>query len=93
MKVVLEKVGERNGKERFVLADIATGQVITKKDVSEPTMRKYLKGTGENDKLIDECLDKARKRFDKAQMEGGDEGELEDIFSEISLEGDGSDVH
>ena len=93
MKVVVEKVGEKDGMDRFVLADMATGQVITKKDVSEPTMRKYLKSTGESDKLIDQCFEKARKRFEKAQMEREDEGELEDIFSEISLEGDGSDVH
>ena len=89
MNVVVQKVGEKDGVERFVLLNQKTGDVITKNDVSEPTLRKYLLGAGETEKLIDDCLHKARRRYDKSHASKDDDADqegLDDIFSEIGLD-------
>lgn len=96
MNVVIEKSGERDGKERFVLLNMNTGEVITKRDVSEVTMRKYLTSIGETSKLIDEGFAKARLRFQKKHDDSvaQEDDELSDIFSEIALEDEGgSGIH
>ncbi len=96
MNVVIEKFGERDGQERFVLLNMKTGDVITKRDVSEKTLRKYLKGIGESAKLIDLGFAKARSRFEKKHNESAEQedDELSDIFSEITLEDEGgSGIH
>ncbi len=95
MNVVIQKSSDENGAEKFNLVNQDTGNVITKKPVSEQTLRNYLKGIGEPQNLIDESLDKARARFEKklAKDEGSDTVEVEDIFSEIALDASsGSDV-
>jgi hypothetical protein len=94
MNVVIEKIGETSGKERFVLVNIKSGKVVTKNDVSEPTMRSYLKRIGETETLIDEAFEKARKRFNNSHAESADHDDLEDIFSEVTLDEEGgSDIH
>ena len=94
MNVIIEKIGVRDGKERFILVDSQSGAAITQRDVSEPTMRKYLKSIGETDPLIDEAFAKARKRFDKVQAAKESEADdsFEDIFTEIVLEDGDSDI-
>lgn len=83
MKIAVEKCGERNGQDRFVLVNADTGTVITTNDVSEPTLRRFLKSKGNADAMIDECLRKARKRFAKTVDE---EESLDDFFTEIGLD-------
>lgn len=65
MDVVIQKVGERDGKERFVLAKASSGEVITAKDASEGTIRKYFRAKGLSNGFLDECLQKSRARYDK----------------------------
>ncbi len=93
MNAIVEKIGEKKGKERFILVCAKTGSVITKKDVSESTMVRFLKEIGESKNLIAEALEKARKRFDKAEAAKDDEEELDDIFSEVAFDDDDGDIH
>jgi hypothetical protein len=84
MDILVEKIGEREGKERFVLVNSKTHKVITVKDVSEPTLRKFLRGKGAKDDFIDECLQKARKRFEKTNHKAEEEDDF-DIFNEVDF--------
>ena len=83
MNAVVEKIGEADGKERFLLVDQKSGKPLTQKPVSEATMRRYLASVGESEKLIDECFRKARGRYDKSHDQDDD---LDDILEEIGLD-------
>ncbi len=72
MNIAVEKSGMRDGKERFILVNSKTGKEITLGDVSEPTMRGWLSKKGFDDPLNDECLTKARKRYDKTELSDTD---------------------
>lgn len=70
MDVMIRKVGERDGKERFELVNVQTGDVITSKDASESSVRRYFKGKGLSNKYLDECFQKARARLQESQNGG-----------------------
>ena len=63
MDVAIKKVSERDGKDRFVLVNPTTREVVTVNDVSEATLRRFFSNKGAGDALVDECLAKARNLF------------------------------
>ncbi len=96
MNIAVEKVGVREGKERFVLVNTVTGSPITARDVSEPTMRRFLAQRGYDNGLIDECFRKARSRHERASTakakaaaasaETADADDFDLFLTEIGLE-------
>ncbi len=91
MNVLVTKVGVKDGQERFILADASTGDSIVKRDVSERTLRDYLKTLGGTDHVVDEAFLKARKRFSKGEGPCHEVvDEIEDIYTEIVLEEEGN---
>ena len=64
--VAIKKVGQRDGKDRFVLVNVKTRKVITVNDVSEGALRRFFHKRGTSDKLIDQCLQRSRHRYEKA---------------------------
>jgi len=65
MDVIIRKVGEQDGKERFELVDPKSGKVMTEHDASEASIRKYFKAKGLANGFIDQCLQKSRDQFEK----------------------------
>ena len=85
MKVAIQKVGERDGRERFVLVNYKTHETITVKDVSEPTLRKWLTGKGMDAAAINEGFRKAKKRYDLDAAEN-DDTDFDEFLTEIGLD-------
>jgi len=86
MQIGIKKIGERDGKERFILYNRKTGDKIIKKDVSEPTMRNWLKSRDFPSELVDRCFELARSKFaeteasaPKPDAEEGDEADEMDL--------------
>ena len=63
--VAIKKVSERDGKDRFILVNATTRQVITVNDVSEATLRRFLRDKGASEDLLNDCVAKARKNYGK----------------------------
>lgn len=61
--VAIKKVSERAGKDRFVLVNATTREVVTVHDVSEATIRRFFRDKGASDEMIADCLAKARKNY------------------------------
>jgi hypothetical protein len=61
--ITIKKVGERDGKERFILVNALTRKVLTVDDVPEEALRRYFRQQGAEDGLIDEALQTARRRY------------------------------
>ena len=55
VEIAIKKVGQRDGKERFVLVNARTRQILTVNDVSERSLRNYFRKRGMADALIDKC--------------------------------------
>ena len=85
MKVAIQKVGERDGRERFVLVDYKTHETITANDVSEPTLRKWLVSKGMDVAVINESFRKAKKRYD-LDAAGNDDTDFDEFLNEIGLD-------
>lgn len=92
MDVAIKKVAERDGQERFVLVNPTTREVLTVNDVSEQTLRRYFEQRGATSDLIEECLDRARRRHDqsapKASVPVNDASETmgdDDLLFELGL--------
>lgn len=73
MDVRIEKVGERNGQDRFRLVNASSGAPVTVQDNSEETIRKYFRGKGLSKGYLDECFQKARSRFSPSANGGAAE--------------------
>lgn len=93
MQIGIKKIGEREGKERFVLYNRKTGDQIIKKDVSEPTMRKWLEGRKFPSELVDRCFELAREKYNQseapqpqAEAEDSDEMDLDFFLAELEDE-------
>jgi hypothetical protein len=91
MQIGIKKIGERDGKERFVLCNRTTGEQIVKKDVSEPTMRNWLASRDFPSELVDRCFELARKKFEEAkgpdaEPEDSDEMDLDFFLAELEDE-------
>lgn len=65
MEVSIKKVTERDGKDRFVLVNAITREVVTVNDVSEDTVRRFFRDQGASDEMVDSCLAKARQKHGK----------------------------
>ena len=63
VEVAIKKVSERDGKDRFVLANATTREVVTVNDVSEATLRRFFRDQGASEAMLNDCLAKARKAF------------------------------
>lgn len=63
MDVLIKKVSERDGRERFVLLNVKTGQPVTAHDASEASIRRYFRGKGLATNFLDDCFRLARDRF------------------------------
>ena len=61
--VAIKKVSERDGKDRFVLVNATTREVVTVNDVSEATLRRFFLDKGASEEMLNSCLVKARKNF------------------------------
>ena len=61
--VAIKKVSERDGKDRFVLVNATTREVVTVNDVSEATLRRFFRDKGASDEMLNSCLVNARKKF------------------------------
>ena len=61
--VAIKKVSERDGKDRFVLVNATTREVITVNDVSEASLRRFFRDRGASDEMLNNCLDRAREHF------------------------------
>lgn len=63
MDVAIKKVSERDGKDRFVLVNAVTREVVTVNDISENTLRRHFQKNGVGDEAIDDCLAVARQKY------------------------------
>ena len=100
MDVAIKKVAEREEQERFVLVNATTREVLTVHDVSESTLRRFFKQRGMTDELFEDCLTKARDRYqDRAEKssapvsDASDTIEDDDLLFELGLGADDEDVH
>jgi hypothetical protein len=94
VEVAIKKVGERDGRERFILVNADTRQVVTANDVSETALRKFFRQLGAADHLIDQCIGRARERYASNSDPlheidpSADTAEDEDLLFELGLEDD-----
>lgn len=93
MEIAIKKVGQRDGKERFVLVSTETREIITVKDVSEEPLRRFFLQLGVADEVINQCLARARRRYDEAARrspvdENADTMEGDDLLFQLGLEED-----
>lgn len=65
MDVAIKKVSEQDGRDRFVLVNVATREVVTVNDVSEATLRRFFHDREVPDEMLDACLAKAREKYGK----------------------------
>ncbi|MDA1052796.1 MAG: hypothetical protein O3C40_20265 [Planctomycetota bacterium] len=69
MDVAIKQVSQRDGKDRFVLVNATTREVVTVNDVSEATIRRFFRDNGASEEMLESCLAKARKNYgDGARM-------------------------
>ena len=85
MQIGIKKTGERDGKERFVLYNRTTGDQIIKKDVSEPTMRKWLASRKFPSELVDRCFEIAREKFAEKKSTAPDEKDSDEMDLDFFL--------
>jgi hypothetical protein len=64
--VSIKKVGQRDGKERFVLLNALTREVLTVHDVSEASLRSFFRRRGVDANTLDACFQKARACYEQA---------------------------
>ncbi|MCA9121400.1 MAG: hypothetical protein H6822_07715 [Planctomycetaceae bacterium] len=90
--VAIKKVSERDGKDRFVLINATTREVVTVHDISETTLRRYFADRGTSDAMLTDCLNKARKNYGenarKASVPANDAQETmgdDDLLFELGL--------
>jgi hypothetical protein len=93
VEIAIKKVGQRDGKERFVLVSTQTREVITVSDVSETSLRRFFLQRGVTKELIDQCLARARRRYDETASrspvdENADTMEGDDLLFQLGLEED-----
>ncbi|HUG69641.1 MAG TPA: hypothetical protein VMM76_17955 [Pirellulaceae bacterium] len=95
MDVAIKKVSERDGKDRFVLVNATTREVVTVNDVSEATIRRFFRDKGASDEMLADCLAKARKNYSqsarKASVPASDAQETmgdDDLLFELGLSED-----
>ena len=93
--VAIKKVSERDGKDRFVLINATTREVVTVNDVSEATIRRFFRDKGASNEMIADCLAKARKNYGpgsaKASVPASDAQETmgdDDLLFELGLSED-----
>jgi hypothetical protein len=96
LEVAIKKVGHRDGKERFVLVSVKTREIVTVTDVTEAALRRYFRQHNVKDQLIEECLVRARKRYDQASqrspVDEHAETQGDDLLFQLGLEED-AEVH
>ena len=97
MDVAIKKVGKRDGKEWFVLVSTKTRQIITVKDVTETSLRRFFQKRGVGDDAIDKCIERARQRYAEAAKkpqanENADTMGEDDLLFQLGLDED-ADVH
>ena len=97
VETAIKKVGQRDGKERFVLVNTETREIITVKDVTETSLRRFFKQRGVKDDVIEQCITRARRRYDEAPKrspvdEHADTMEGDDLLFQLGLEED-AEVH
>jgi len=63
--VAIKKVSERDGKDRFVLVNAETRDVVTVNDISKATLRRFFRDKGASDEMFDACLAKACENYGK----------------------------
>jgi hypothetical protein len=64
--VTIKKVGQRDGKDRFILVNATTRKVLTVDDVSEASLRRFFRGRGVPDETMAEALATAQERYAQA---------------------------
>jgi hypothetical protein len=89
--IAIKKVGRRDGKERFVLVNTETREIVTVNDVSEAALRRFFRQRGVTEELLNQCLERARRRYDEAAKrspvdEHADTMEGDDLLFQLGLE-------
>ena len=100
MNITIKKVGQRDGKDRFILVDATTRKVLTVDDVSEESLRRYFRQQGANVEMIENALSMARQRYAKPSPAGdgrvdhdADTLDDDDLLFDLGPGGSDSDVH
>ena len=83
--VAIKKVSERDGKDRFVLINATTREVVTVNDVSEATIRRYFGDQGASEAHVNGCEARSVAREERAvhALDGAREGReamQDDVF-------------
>ena len=93
MEIAIKKVGQSDGNERFILVDDKTRQVITIRDVSEDSLRRFFKQRNIPVEAVEQSLARARKRYEESHRrsavdENADTMEGDDLLFQLGLEED-----
>lgn len=102
MDITIKKVGQRDGKDRFILVNATTRKVLTVDDVPEEALCLYFRQQGASDELIENALSTARQRY--AEVASAADARVDnaadtmdddvDLLSDLGLgNGPDSDVH
>jgi hypothetical protein len=97
VEIAIKKVGQRDGVERFILVNNQTRQVITVRDVSETSLRRFCQKRGFSEEAVNNSLARARKRFEETPKrspvdEHADTMEGDDLLFQLGL-GEDSNAH
>jgi hypothetical protein len=97
--IAINKVGQRDGVERFVLVSTESREVVTVRDVTEDALRRFFSQLGVTSSFLDQCLTRARERYDRSAKNGrppvsdtAETREGDDLLLELGLEQD-AEVH
>ena len=87
----------RDDKERFVLVNAKTRQVITIADVSAAALKRFFQKRGVRNDLIDRCIERAQKRYAESVSapkvnESAETMGEDDLLFELGLDDD-ANVH
>ena len=95
MEIAIKKVGQRDGIERFILVNNRTRQVITVRDVSEESLRRFCQKRGFPEEAVNESFERARQRYEETPQrapvsETAETMEGDDLLFQLGLEEDSS---
>lgn len=93
--IAIKKTGHRGGVERFILVNAKTREVITVHDVTEESLRRYFRQRRIPDGTVDQCLARARERYQKSPPrpqvdEAAETMEGDDLLFQLGLTKDAS---
>lgn len=90
MELTIKKVGQRDGRDRFVLVDNQSRAVITVHDVSEEAIRRFFRQRKVSELAVEGALVRARRRYDEQTTrrpvdQGADTLEGDELMRQLGL--------